>query len=272
MSRIFRQVIVAVIFLSLNATLLFGIYYAFIRVPATCTDNKQNQDEQGIDCGGICTAACMEVVVGKDLEQQEVAFVPGGNERYDVLVVLHNANSVIGASAFQYIFTLKDTSGQIVATRSGSGFILPEETKSLIELNLETTGVPVTATVAISAVTWEHFLGYQEKPNISIYQKRYTVLPPGGGAFSEAYGVTSNESPYDFRSIVINVILRDAAGKAIAFNKTRQNTMIAGESRDFTLVFPLPFPGAVEKVDMEVDADAYHSENFVQQYFPGGQR
>jgi hypothetical protein len=56
----------------------------------------------------------------------------------------------------------------------------------------------------------------------------------------------------------------------LALNETVLNTVSAGQARDFSLVFPTPFVGEVARLDMEVDADVYHSDNFVKQYFEAG--
>lgn len=270
MSRMLRRVVIASIFLSMNALLFWGVYVVFFRVTPTCFDGERNQNEQGIDCGGICATACIEVVKGNDLQTKELVFVPGGANLYDVLGIIANDNDEIGASSFRYTFELKDRGGTVLATRTGKSFILPHQEKNLIESNLETTGVPASVTLTYSEVAWERSSGYQEIPRVSIYQKQYNQVTNGFG-FSQATGLLTNESPYDFRSIVINVVLRDGRGVPLAFNKTAQNTVKAGESRDFKLIWPTPFPGTVTQIDMTVDADVYHSENFVKQYFPGGQ-
>lgn len=270
MSRMIRRVVIVSIFFSFNTLLVLGIYFVFFRVTPTCFDAKQNQNEQGIDCGGICANACIEVVVGKDFQTKELTFVPGGQNLYDVLGRVYNGNDEIGASSFRYTFELKDKNGQVLATRTGKSFILPHQEKNLIESNLETSGIPVSVVLTYSEMIWESASGYQEVPRVSIYQKQYNQVTTGFG-FSEATGLLTNESSFDFRSIIIDVILRDKDGVPLAFNKTKQDTIKAGESRDFKLVWPTPFSGTVEQVDMEVDADVYHSENFVKQYFPGGQ-
>ena len=121
----------------------------------------------------------------------------------------------------------------------------------------------------MSEVKWARFSGYQEKPSINIYQKRYNKISSGAG-FSEAFGLLVNDSPYDFRSIFVRVILRDDDNKPLAFNTTEMRTVKSQEERDFRLVWPSTFLGTVEKMEMEVDADVYHSHNFVRQYLPGG--
>ncbi len=269
MSRMVRRVIILSLVLSFSFLVGIGWYFIFLKTPETCFDGIKNQNEQGVDCAGICTAACIETVTGRDFQAKEVVFVSGGDNRYDVLGRIFNPNDSVGASSFRYVFELHDATGQIVATRSGTSYILPQETKSLMELNLETTVAPTTVTFMATDIVWEKFTGYQEKPALNIYQKRYNQVTSGFG-YSEAYGLLTNESQYDFRSILIQVILRDDTGKPLAFNKTKQDTIKAGESRDFRLVWPVPFPGKVDRFDTEIDADVYHSENFMRQYFPGG--
>lgn len=250
-----RRGVVISIFLAGNALFWGGVYFVFLKAPETCFDAKQNQNEQGIDCGGICTNACVEVVVGEDFRLQEVAFVPGGDGRYDVLARITNGNDAIGASSFRYTFELRGAAGQQLGTRTGQGSISPRETKSIIEVNLETSAPPVAATFAVGDVTWERQSDYS-RPAVGLYQQRYSPITTGTG-YGEASGLTVNESPTDFRSVVVRVILRDGTGKPLAFNQTRQNNIRAGESRSFQLVWPLPFPGVVETVDMEADVDVY---------------
>ena len=266
--RSIRRFIIILEFFGLLALLSGGYYTFFLRITPTCFDSQQNQNETGIDCGGICKAACQEVLTGEALQFKEVAFVPGGEGSYDVLARVYNPNDVVGASSFHYTFQLKGVGGQVLATKEGDNFILPQETKSLIEIRLVTREKPASVTVETSAVAWERFSGYRERPAISIYQKRYDQLASGVG-FGAATGLVVNESPYDFRSIHVKVILRAADDTPLAFNTTRQDTLKAGDQRDFRLLWPNPFPGKVEKIDMEVDADVYHSDNFIQQYSPG---
>lgn len=266
--RSLKQVIVFLVYFTLAMSLSVAVYFAFIKAPETCFDNKQNQNEAGIDCGGVCTA-CKEIIVGEDLRFTEVAFVPGGNGKYDVLGKVYNPNDVEGASSFAYTVVLKDSAGTVLTTRSGRSYILPQENKYILELSLATAVAPATVAFSVESVEWARFSGYQEKPAVNIYQKSYSAISSGVG-FGEARGLISNESPYDFRTIVVKVVLRDTGGSPRAFNSTEIRTVLSGEERDFRLVWPNAFPGTVEKVEMEVDADVYHSDNFIRQYLPGG--
>lgn len=264
-----KRILIGLIAASLMVSFLVGFYYAFLKSPETCFDKKQNQDEQGIDCGGVCAAACVEKIDAQDLDILEKAFVPAGEGRYDALVRVYNPNDIAGASSFVYRIELKDASGRVLSTRSGKSYILPQERKYLMEMNMETGEAPASIDVAFSDEAWERFSGYQERPNINIYNKYYGLVSDGVN-YSKASGLVSNESPYDFRSITVRVILRDKAGKVLAFNSTELRTMRSKEEREFPLIWPTAFPGTVEKVEMETDADVYHSDNFLKQYFPAG--
>ena len=266
--RLIKQFLIALIYLIIAVLLGVLIYYAFIKAPETCSDSKQNQNETGIDCGGVC-AACKENITGEALQFMEQAFVPAGNGKYDVLARVYNPNDVEGASSFTYTAVLKDSGGNVLAARSGKSYILPQENKYILELNLATTATPATAAFTVDSVEWARFSGYQEKPAVNIYQKSYSEISSGAG-FGEVKGLLMNESSYDFRSIIVKVILRDSVGSPLAFNSTEIRTVLSSEERDFRLVWPSAFPGVVEKVEMEVDADVYHSDNFIRQYLPGG--
>lgn len=268
LSRSAKRFVAVIVYILIAVLLGVSVYYAFIKAEETCFDAKQNQNEAGIDCGGVC-GACQENVVGEPLQFTETAFVPGGSGKYDAMARIYNPNDTEGASAFSYTATLKDADGNVLATRSGKSYILPQESKYLLELNLEPSVQPTTVMFVTDSVEWTRLSGYQEKPNVNVYQKSYSQISSGVG-FSEAKGLLSNQSPYDFRSIIVKVILRDGAGKPLAFNKTDIRTVRTSEERDFRLVWPNAFPGAVEKVDVEVDADVYHSDNFIHQYLPGG--
>lgn len=269
LSHLTKRSIIAFLYFVIVAVLGVFVYYAFIKAPETCFDGKQNQNEADVDCGGICQAACKEIVVGENLQFTEVAFVPGGNGKYDVLGKVYNPSDVAGASLFVYTVVLKGSDGNVLATRSGESYILPQENKYILELNLETAVAPVAAAFSVERVEWARLSGYQEKPDVNIYQKSYSEISSGAG-FSEAKGLLMNRSPYDFRAITVKVVLRDSAGVPLAFNSTEIRTVRSSEERDFRLVWPNAFPGTVEKVEMEVDADVYHSDNFIRQYLPGG--
>lgn len=267
--RTLKRLFIGFLYLVVLAGLLFGVYRAFIRTAPTCSDGLMNQNETGIDCGGVCGNVCEEVA-SQPIAVERVSVLPGGTGRVDLLAEVYNPNDVFGAASFAYVFEVRDASGTVVATKSGESFILPQERKSLLAIGLSVAqSEGATAVLRVTDAKWQRFSGYQAAPRISVYRRRYSEIV-GGPGFGEAYGLVANESPYDFRELFVKVILRDDAGRPLAVNQTAMQTVTSGEERDFRLVWPEPFPGTVASVDMQIDVNAYSSDNFVKQYLPGG--
>jgi hypothetical protein len=265
-----KQSIIAVVYLVIFALFLWWVYAIFLRVPQTCSDDIKNQDEVMVDCGGVCGGVCQEKVPVKDMMVQEKAVVYGGQNESDVLIKVYNPNDLYGAESFRYTVTIKDAMGATVAQKSDTSFILPKETKYLIQIGLPIASDSVSADIVFESIDWKAFSGYQEKPVFSIVNKRYGPVISGVG-FGQADGTLVNESGFDFQTIVVKVVLRDASAKPVAINQTKLRTVVANERRDIgPLLFPAYFPGEVMSVETDAEADVYHSENFIRQYLPSG--
>jgi hypothetical protein len=262
LQRNHKRLIIIGIYLVIFFLFGWGIYSIF-KPAGTCLDGKQNQNETGIDCGGVCKA-CEKNYQAQNLIIKEKAFVSDSQGKYDVLARISNPNNQIGVSYFSYIFRLKDSQGNIIASRSGNNFILPVESKYIIETGLESNQEPKEMEFLISSPRWEEFFGY-EKPELNISSQRYDLISSGVG-YSEAKGLLRNNSNFDFDAIKINVVLRDESGKPIAFNRTEMRTVNAGEERDFRLLWPVHFPGSVQGVEMEAEANVFNSETFIKKY------
>ncbi|NTW14214.1 MAG: hypothetical protein HGA31_04255 [Candidatus Moranbacteria bacterium] len=260
-----RSLIVTIVIFFLT-TVGTGIYL-IVRPAATCHDGKKNQNEAGVDCGGVC-GACSEIFNPEAFIIRESAFVPGGNPgEYDVLVRVNNPNDELGASELTYEFRLLGSDGTVLATATGKGFILPQETKTFLSVNLRSApaSAPASVAIAFSGMTWQRFSGYQEKPAMSVVDKRYQELS-NSPFFGEATGTLMNDSAFDFHAITLKVVLRDDSGKPVALNQTEMDTVLAKENREFILRWPKPFPGHVARVDVEPDVDFFRVGSFVERY------
>lgn len=258
-----------IILIMIGAIIFLGfVFYLIFRSNPTCTDGKQNQGEKGIDCGGPCKA-CIVTPDLTSLEIKEKAFVYSSQGKYDAVAKVSNPNNGYGSSKFSYEFKLMDEGGNILATKIGEDFILPSETKYIIETSLESKTDPKQIEFKILNGAWDEFSGYEE-PELNIYNKRYNLISNGVG-YSEAFGLLRNESPFDFDAIKINIVLRDGLSKIVALNKTEMRTVNSREERDFRLVWPNSFQGDVQGVEVEASADVFDSQNFIKKYLPARQ-
>jgi len=259
-----KRTIIIAIFVAIFLLFIFLIY-SWLAPKATCTDGKQNQNEEGIDCGGVCAKKCVKITA-QDLTAQESGFVASGAvNKYDLYGRVSNPNNVFGSSKFQYEFKVKDSAGQVIATRQGIGYVLPGESKYIVENNIETDVTPSSVEFNITNPVWVEFMDSYEKPQLKVVNKQYDQISSGVG-FSEAIGLMKNESPFDFNLIKLDIILKDAQDKVIALNSTEMRTVKSGENRDFKALWLNRFPGEVMNVEVQAEANIFDSESFAKKY------
>lgn len=263
-----RATIIA-IFVAVFLLFIFMLYSWLKPVPS-CSDNKKNQNEVGIDCGGVCATKC--AIVAQNLTSQESGFVESGIAgKLDLYARVSNPNATFGSKKFQYEFKLFDASGKAAVTKTGVGYILPAESKYVIENNVEFSGVPSRVEFNIINQEWSEFTDFYESPQLKVVNKFYSQISSGVG-FSEVKGLLKNESSFNFNTIRLDVILKDANDSVIALNSTEMNTVKSGENRDFRALWLSRFPGEVMSVEVQVGVNIFESDTFIKQYFVPGLR
>lgn len=243
----------------------FVLIYFWLKPTENCFDQKMNQNEQGVDCGGICQKKC-DLLPQFDLTVREIGYVESGiSGKYDLFGEVSNPNNDFGSGSFNYEFEIKNSSGVALNKFSGESFILPGEKKYLIATNVPAENAPGEVALTIGEIKWEEFVNY-EKPQLKIINRNYQEINSGIG-FSEAFGLLKNESPFDFSSIKISIILKDSLDKIVALNSTILNTVKTGESRDFKAIWPSKFLGEVENMELQLEVNVFDSEAFAKRYF-----
>jgi len=258
-----RATIIA-IFVAVFLLFVF-MMYMWLRPVASCTDGKKNQNETGVDCGGVCATKC--AIVAQNLTSQESGFVESGiSGKLDLYARVSNPNATFGSKKFQYEFKLFDSAGNVAATKKGVSYILPAESKYIVENNVEFNGTPSRVEFNIINQEWSEFADFYESPQLKVVNKTYGQIGSGVG-FSEVKGLLKNESSFNFNTIRLDVILKDVNDSVIALNSTEMNTVKSGENRDFRALWLNRFPGEVMNVEVQVGVNIFESDTFIKQYF-----
>jgi hypothetical protein len=258
-----KRILIVIIYLIVFTAFSLFIYWKMKPVE-TCTDKIKNQNEEDIDCGGVC-APCNKIEA-LPLEIKESGIVVGGvTGEYDFYSVVNNPNNLFGSSKFHYKITLKDSSGLVLSQREGESYILPGEKKYIIETSFKSESVPASSEFLITSVEWSQFSEYK-KPEIEIVNKNYSEISSGVG-FAEAKGLLKNKSPYDFEFIKIGVILKDSGGNVVALNSTNMKTIKSGEERDFRVFWPARFSGNVQNMEAQAEVNVFDSKAFLERNY-----
>ncbi|OGI31155.1 MAG: hypothetical protein A2271_04940 [Candidatus Moranbacteria bacterium RIFOXYA12_FULL_35_19] len=256
---------IVAIYVAIFLLIIFGLYFIF-KPEENCFDKIKNQNEKGIDCGGVCQKECDEIKA-QDLIIEKIGVIPSGiNDKYDFYAKISNPNAVFGNKNFSYEINFKDSSGNIIASKNNKGFILPGEEKYIVENNLDSPVNPASSEFKIVSSEWVKFEDYYERPDIQIINKNYSEIS-GGVGFASAQGLLRNRSPYDFESIKIQVILKDSTGNILALNSTEMKTIKSGEDRDFKVLWPSNFPGAVSAMEAQAEVNIFNSDSFLKRFY-----
>lgn len=267
-----RKQITIVLIISLILVLAgTGVYYKWFYQAPTCFDNKQNQKEEGVDCGGPCQMSC-ELLTVKKLEVQWVKTVFLKDGLYDVVAMIENSNPNYGLERFNYTFKLFDRDQRLIVEKTGSNFILPNQKKYIIETNVATDKRPDSAQLLMdgsSKTDWQRLADNFETPDIYVHDKQFRYLenqPTVQGGVAQASGIIKNNSNYDFDKISVAVALYDANRDIIGVNKTEVYTVPAGEERYFSVLWFSPLSAEVNSVDMMAETNLFSDSNFMRRF------
>ena len=72
----------------------------------SCSDGKRNQDEKGIDCGGLCAKECLGEIKDLAVLWSKPLKVSGSN--YDAVALAENRNLFLSAKSVKYQFKFYD--------------------------------------------------------------------------------------------------------------------------------------------------------------------
>ncbi len=266
--RLRKQLFIISGFLIILALVVIGYYFINLRKPATCTDGIQNQDEEGVDCGGPCSFSCERLTI-KDIQIDWVKYLDLKNNRYDLIARIKNPNPNYGVSDLKYAFKIFDSAGKEIKSQVGESFILPNQQKYLIEggVALDSKIGKVELSIEPTAQKdWTRIGEDYQSPNIYVLNRQFSPLanPPGA---SQITGLIKNDSSFDFDRIVVSIVLYDSKKQIIGVNKTEARTMVAGEERYFNSIWFSPInQDEVSSIDIQTETNILSDENFMRKY------
>lgn len=239
MSRTWKQLAFGSIYLFIFLLIVIGAYFLYLKPAPACTDNKQNQEETGVDCGGQCIPC--EV---KELQPivEELKFFPAGPDKTTFLAKVSNPSENFIAE-FSYEFQLE---GGLPGGRQlkGKATVAPQASEYIVVpgLSIAPQGIR-SINLEISGLDWR-------EPD---------SLPPEVGLTSQTdadqsrvtvSGVLSNRSAVNLASLTLVAILYDKEGQILNASLTRLEGVAAFSQRGFLIFFP-EIPGLVGELDPE---------------------
>jgi len=228
-----KQLIYFLIFVLVISAIIFFIWSGATK--PTCFDNKQNQDEEGIDCGGPCPKKCLGEV--QNLIVLWSRFFEISKGKYDIAVLVKNPNLFLSITSLKYKFKIYDKDNILIAIKEGETFITPGETFPIIETNVD-VGLRTPGQVFIEFeknFQWERT--EKEKPPLVVSKKQFLNNPP----FPRLIITLENKSVSVINNIDVAAVLYDKDKNAKGVSLTTVDSIAGESSQEVVFTWPQPF-------------------------------
>ncbi len=226
------------------AVFLGGYIYIRLQKPASCFDRVQNQDEAGVDCGGVCALACTKTIHPLTTEWALPFKVSLG--WWSTLAYVQNPNFGVYAEDVPYLFTLYDVEGNVIAKKEGRTFIRDEAT---IPIFLGRIATPNQKDIARVSFSWlSDPVWKQVRAPYTVRAEQVQEVPTTQG--SEISALIRNMEPVALRSVDVVVVVYGTGQNALAVSETFIDALPAYGSRRVSFVWPEPFSASVGRIEV----------------------
>lgn len=249
-----RQLMYLMLSLGAVAGLLFLVIYPRLNKEPTCSDNKKNGTELGVDCGGACSRLCPFEALDPIVRFARAYQVSAGV--YNVLASVENKNAAAGIKKIDYIFRLYDEDSILVATKSGSTFITPNGITPIFESGIRAgTRAPKRTTFEFTEIPiWTRVNPSLINLPVTTKAGELKMLTVGAGLS----GQVTNNSSYILGPTDVVALLSDDAGNVIEASKTVVSKLDRGETKGVYFTWPSVSAATSNKIDLLPRIDIFN--------------
>ena len=234
MSRILKQILYGVGYILFFSLLVWVVGGSFQKTKPTCFDRAQNQNETGVDCGGLCRQAC--ALREAPLEARgEVEIFHENFQRVVLLQTIANPNDSYNASQFFYRFLIYGKTGEIIERIDMRDSIYASEEKLVFGGRVEPTYDEIERVeFQIGDVTWESSAS-SPRAKLTLSGQAQTSVQ---GNTIRVIGTIGNQSPFTARAVKIIAILINSFGDELFASQTVFEEIQGFSEAPFTVSFP----------------------------------
>ncbi|MDP2598374.1 MAG: hypothetical protein Q8P49_00930 [Candidatus Liptonbacteria bacterium] len=232
-----KQIIYAGFFIGIWYVIIAGGYHLFVKPEPTCFDNIQNQNEAGVDCGGVCAKVCIPAGV------QSITLVPGERvisfqtdaTHISFLAHVENPNVSYGTKDFVYHFSLYDDQGTLVQSFSGNSFIYAGELKYILLPHVNLPKYHFSKVdFTVDTPVWIPKSQFDGPPQIAV-----SGITPGiSSSTVTVSGQATNNDTIIFPAITIVAIFPGQFGQVAAVSQTEIEDLAPNRSAPFSVIYP----------------------------------
>jgi hypothetical protein len=230
-----------------TAVMVIGIgvpVFTLVYEKPTCFDGKQNQNEQGVDCGGACIKLCKNLQLQPAVRWQQSFRLTDGI--YTAAAYINNANLKAEAKDVPYTFTLLDAQNAVIITRKGSINIPPGKNFAIVEPRISVQDrIPARTLFEFGAeYNWKSIS--KNPPQLVVADQNWadTDISPRISAD------IVNPTFQDIERVDVTVIVYDEQKNAFAASKTFITNLKAESKQPIVFTWQEPFPKPVSSIEI----------------------
>jgi len=220
--------------------LVFGflIIYPHLNKAPTCTDNKQNGDETGIDCGGTCPKVCIfQVDKISIIWSRAFKVVPG---RYNAVAYLENHNENTAINKIKYRFRFADKDNIYIGKREGETYVPPSGKFAVFEPAIDVgNSIPVYTTFEFTETPVWIQVSEEKINQLKIFVS--DIRLENEDTSPRLSATVKNNSLFQIPEVNIIAFLYDEKGNAVSASRTYLDVLQGEENREITFTWPEAF-------------------------------
>src|SRR3989344_954688 len=254
-----KQLTIVAIVFGVVAVFIIGISYYILYRSGSCIDNKKNQREEDVDCGGPCLPCAFKYQ--QPVEVFYARCIQVRPKNYDIVAEVQNPNDHLAANPLIYRVQLFDDAGAEVGRRENITYLYPNDRIYIIESNFvtERTVVRAVATVLDKESTWQFTNDIH--PEITLGDKKYDVVKIDTQEMGHVSSELVNRESFGYQNVDVRVAILDADENIIGVAKTVLSKVAPGEEIKIEFTWPRSFNGVVSRIEMEARANGLESGN-----------
>lgn len=232
-----RKVLYSLVFAGVVVLLAAYPTYLITHQTPTCSDQKQNGTETGVDCGGPCALQCFAEMKAPRVIWAKAFYL--GGPYYDLGAYIENPNARAGVKSARYSFRVFDNEGKVIVEKRGATEIAPGTGFVLFEPNVVISGNPDRAEVMFEQSDLSLWVKALIAPSIIVTKNKNLRNTDTKPRFDAT--LANTDLVNSVANLTVSAIIYDARRNPIAVSRTFVDGIPKGGEQDVVFTWPRRF-------------------------------